>query len=1077
MRATNATGTGPVSAASTAVAPQAVTLSAGTATAAGMTLTIGNYSLAWYYKYTTPDGGDCSAAAVPAGTPTKTLTTLTSNTAYTFKAYSDSGCSDELAAAASYATLPPKPTTPTVAAGVGSGKLTLSSLATSGGDVNLIKWEYTTDNGTNWTDISSTSTTLSYTVTGFQNNTAYTFKVRASNASGASEASDASQAVAPVDETLTVDTITTIGATLTIGNWSAKWYYKHTSPSNGSCSTPAVPAGTSTKAVTGLTPNTSYTFKAYSDSGCSTSTVLATASAFPTKPPKPDTPMVTAGMGSGKLKLASSVTGTASLTKWQYTKDNGTSWTDISSTSTTLSHIVPGLTNGTAYTFKVRAWNASGKDMDSEASDAVTPVPTTTPTASRTRYDPPTFGNQRIPDQPALQNTPIVALTLPAATGGNPPLRYKLEPDLPAGLTFDPVTRVLAGTPTKPQKATPLTYTVMDSTGQQAGLTFTLTVEADLQPTFGDQTIANQAYMQDQAIEALTLPKATSGNPPLRYKLEPDLPAGLTFDPVTRTLAGTPTKPQKATRYTYTVTDKDRDAVLLPFVITVRLAADRAILEDGLAAQGRALLSSATGVIGARFRTPGASSVAGVGECPGETGPGPVEGEEAGGAGADPDCTTGLLNTVAQAVLAMSGGGAAGEDRLDLADEDDSRPGGPRMVNGGSQPAWDWESLVWGRSFALPLKTPGAPGSAWTLWGAGDVQGFQGTPRQGQYDGQVRSLYLGVDTRWQEQWLAGAALAQSWGTLDYGAGGVAGQLETTLTSVYPYVRGTLGAGLEVWAIGGYGRGEAENTRPGAVETSDLSMAMGATGARQPMTEFGGVQVAVVGGAGYLSLATDAGDSLVPDLDVAVNRARLAVEATWTAGGLAPYVQVGGRYDGGAGQTGAGLETVAGVRYTSERLEFEARGRWLATHAADGYTEYGGLARLAVKPQADGTGFRMTVAPRWGAAEGAGVLGGGAALLDGGALPGLGVSGIQAATNQVLAVESELGYGVAVFDGQGVLTPYGGFALTGAETRQYRLGARLGMAQWLTLSLEGTRREATGPQPADQGVQLQLQGRF
>ena len=243
-------------------------------------------------------------------------------------------------------------------------------------------------------------------------------------------------------------------------------------------------------------------------------------------------------------------------------------------------------------------------------------------------------------------------------------------------------------------------------------------------------------------------------------------------------------------------------------------------------------------------------------------------------------------------------------------------------------------------------------------------------PGQGRYDGQVRSLYLGVDAQWQEQWLAGAALAQSWGKTDYGAGG---QLETSLTSLYPYVRGTLGAGLEVWAMGGYGRGEAENTRPGeagAVETNDLSMAMGATGARQPMTEFGGVQVAVVGGAGYLSLATDAGDSLVPDLDVAVQRARLAVEATWTAGGLVPYVQVGGRYDGGAGQTGAGLETVAGVRYTSERLEFEARGRWLATHAADGYTEYGGLARLAVKPQADGTGFRMTVAPRWGARMGA-----------------------------------------------------------------------------------------------------------
>ena len=380
------------------------------------------------------------------------------------------------------------------------------------------------------------------------------------------------------------------------------------------------------------------------------------------------------------------------------------------------------------------------------------------------------------------------------------------------------------------------------------------------------------------------------------------------------------------------------------------------------------------------------------------------------------------------------------------------------------------------------MQGAAAPASGWTLWGAGDVQGFQGTPRQGQYDGQVRSLYLGVDTQWAAQWLAGAALARSWGTLDYVARAGAGQgrLETTLTSVYPYVRGTLGAGLEVWALGGYGLGAAEHGRAdgaGVVESSDLRMAMGATGARQPMTEWGGVEVAVVGGAGYLSLATAGGETMVADLDVAVNRARLAVEATWATGGLAPYVQVGGRYDGGDGQTGAGLETVAGVRYTSERVEFEARGRWLAAHAAAGYEEYGALGRLAVKPRADGTGFQANVAPRWGAAQGAGVLGGGDALLAGGAGPGAGLGGVPAAGPRVLAVESDLGYGFGVFEGQGVLTPYGGFAWTGAETRQYRLGTRLGMAEWLNLSLEGSRREATGQQAATQGVQVTFEGRF
>ena len=677
-----------------------------------------------------------------------------------------------------------------------------------------------------------------------------------------------------------------------------------------------------------------------------------------------------------------------------------------------------------------------------------------------------------IDDQVYTQNAVIEPSALPEVEGGNAPLIYALQPDPPAGLTFDAATRMLSGEPTEARPARAYTYTATDDDGDRVSLTFTIAVEADLSPDFGGAAIDDRTYHLNAGIEPAVLPAASGGDGALSYALTPALPAGLRFDAATRTLSGTPTAAAPTTPYTYTATDADGDRARLTFTLEVVVSTmEKAIIEDGLAAQGRALLSGATGVIGERFRNPGASSLAGVGECAGET-PKPDD----GGTGSRPaDCTTGLLNTVAQAMLGLSGAGG----RASAVDADDTRPRGPRS---GAQAAWDWESLVWGRSFAVPLNAQGAPGSAWTLWGAGDIQGFRGDPRQGNYDGQVRSLYLGVDAQWQEQWLAGAALAQSWGETDYqaGPGGSAGQLETTLTSIYPYVRGTLGAGLEMWAIGGYGRGEAETTPAGATgagATRDLTMAMGATGARQPMTEVGGVQLAVVGGAGYLSLATEEGTAAVADVDVAVQRARLAVEATGTAGGLTPYVQVGGRYDGGAGQTGAGLETVAGLRYTSERLEFEARGRWLAAHAAEGYEEYGGLARLAVKPLADGTGFRMAVAPRWGAAEGAGLLGGGAALLDGGAMPGLGVNGMPSATTRALMLESELGYGVAVFERQGVLAPYGGFALTGEQTRQYRLGVRLGMAQWLNLSLEGSRRESTGPQPADQGVQLQLEGRF
>ena len=89
--------------------------------------------------------------------------------------------------------------------------------------------------------------------------------------------------------------------------------------------------------LTGLAGNTSYTFKAYSDSGCSTE--LAVATAFLTKPGKPTTPTATAGAASGTLTLAATVTGGGAISKWQYVKKEGTSawgttWQNITSTNT-----------------------------------------------------------------------------------------------------------------------------------------------------------------------------------------------------------------------------------------------------------------------------------------------------------------------------------------------------------------------------------------------------------------------------------------------------------------------------------------------------------------------------------------------------------------------------------------------------------------------------------------------------------------------------------------------------------------------------------------------------------------------
>ena len=284
VRAVNATGGSAESEASAAVAPTDETLTVTNIGATGATLNLGNYGSDWYYKHTVPStgpGASCSSTAVTGNT--KTVSGLTANTAYTYNAYSDSGCNTELAAAAPFPTLPPKPSTPTVTAGSGSGELSLSATV-DGGSADITGWQYKKKDSawdSNWTDISVTSKTMTHTVTGLTNSTDYQFKVRAVNASGSSEESEASTAVAPQDESLTVTNISETSATLNLHNYSGDWYYKYTKPTTpaGTCSS-VVPAGTSTADLSSLSPGTEYTFKAYSDSSCST--VVATATDFTT---------------------------------------------------------------------------------------------------------------------------------------------------------------------------------------------------------------------------------------------------------------------------------------------------------------------------------------------------------------------------------------------------------------------------------------------------------------------------------------------------------------------------------------------------------------------------------------------------------------------------------------------------------------------------------------------------------------------------------------------------------------------------------------------------------------------------
>ena len=226
----------------------------------------------------------------------------------------------------------------------------------------------------------------------------------------------------------------------------------------------------------------------------------------------------------------------------------------------------------------------------------------------------PAFSTASLPDRFQLENTVLTPVQFGEAIGLDTPLEYddlsattitpgvSLENGLPAGLSFDAMTRSLTGTPTTPGVYT-LTYTVTDSDGDTATQTLNLTVETDILPSFGASTVPGQDYKQFAAISDLTLPAATGGNGILAYSLSAttdagevdsadNLPVGLDFNAGTRILSGTPLV---AGTYSmiYAVTDADSDSASLSFQLVVDSVPtlDNAIIGSHTYVKGRAIVA------------------------------------------------------------------------------------------------------------------------------------------------------------------------------------------------------------------------------------------------------------------------------------------------------------------------------------------------------------------------------------------------------------------------------------------------------------------------------------------------------
>jgi uncharacterized repeat protein (TIGR02543 family) len=520
-------------------------------------------------------GKTCSITS-PA--TTCTVSGLTNGSDYTFTATATNGVGTSAESAPSATTTPAgAPSAPTgVTVTSGTGKVTVEWTAASANGAPITSYTaqaYDPDgnavSGATCT-ISAPSTSCDVSTNLVAGN-AYTFKVTATNAAGAGAASTASTSAAinaapsaprnvtatsangsavvswdaPLDERGSAVTGYTVTA-YTAGNVAA-----------GACT---ATAPTETCTVTGLSNGVAYTFKATATNGIGTS-AQSTASSAVTPSTVPNAPtgvVASAGDASASVSFtAPTNTGGSAITGYVVTASDGTT-----ASGTTSPITITGLSNDTAYTFTVKAVNANGDSVASASSASATPKANEAPIKT---------GDAQPSGLPYVGTTLTSQVTFSGAP--TPTLSYQWKVcDDPSDVTT--CTNISGATsasfvPTVSEegKYIVVTTTATNSVGSNSATSQpTLVINPEIiftAPISGLSGTAGSAFVLSTV--------AAGGVEPFSYTVSiGSLPSGVSLDPATGQLSGTPTT---AGTYTFTIAATDSNTATKSVSVTLTIEA------------------------------------------------------------------------------------------------------------------------------------------------------------------------------------------------------------------------------------------------------------------------------------------------------------------------------------------------------------------------------------------------------------------------------------------------------------------------------------------------------------------------